>query len=178
VTSPLTCLDGCLTCSAITKQASCRPTGNCDSDTGAMTSALGFKAYLVHASELGKHYVHTDQVDLCRDRVVAGEAGGPWATIAVLTEKSRPKQSSTGQAFSMWKVSDLAGDPAVQSLECHQYQHMQLPRNVRCHVAWQCASTRHTATLLASCLLTNCRRVLSRISARFQSGALGENAVD
>ncbi|CAL5219574.1 g1434 [Coccomyxa viridis] len=43
------------------------------------------------------------------DRANAGEAAGPWATIAVLTEKSRPRQSASGQTYSMWKVSDLAG---------------------------------------------------------------------
>ena len=52
---------------------------------------------------------------LYRDRAEVGEGAGPWATIAVLTEKSRPRQSATGQTFSIWKVSDLAGDAATTS---------------------------------------------------------------
>ena len=47
-----------------------------------------------------------------RDRAEIGEGAGPWATIAVLTEKTRPRQSATGQTYSMWKVSDLAGNTA------------------------------------------------------------------
>ena len=52
---------------------------------------------------------------ICRERLDAGEAAGQWATIGVLTEKSKPRQGSSGQAFSMWKVSDLAGtqDPRI-----------------------------------------------------------------
>ncbi len=68
-----------------------------------------------------------------RDRANAGEAAGPWATIAVLTEKSRPRQSASGQAYSMWKVSDLAGDssthPAAASASADEQAcfHLMLP---------------------------------------------------
>ena len=43
------------------------------------------------------------------ERAAAGEGGSPWATIGVLAEKFKPGQSSSGQAYSAWKVSDLTG---------------------------------------------------------------------
>eukprot|EP00891_Asterochloris_glomerata_P006657 jgi/Astpho2/6657/fgenesh1_pg.00101_%23_46_t len=34
---------------------------------------------------------------------------GKWGTVAVLTEKLKPKESASGRAFSMWRLSDLQG---------------------------------------------------------------------
>ena len=43
------------------------------------------------------------------ERAAAGEGGSQWATIGVLGEKMKPAQSSSGQAYSAWKISDLTG---------------------------------------------------------------------
>ena len=44
------------------------------------------------------------------ERAAAGEGGSQWATIGVLAEKFKPGQSSSGQAHSAWKISDLTGE--------------------------------------------------------------------
>ena len=40
-------------------------------------------------------------------------AGGAtdWATVAVLAQKSRPKDAAHGGMYSVWNLSDLAGAP-------------------------------------------------------------------
>ena len=46
----------------------------------------------------------------CSERAAAGEGGSQWATIGVLAEKFKSGQSSSGQAYSAWKISDLTGE--------------------------------------------------------------------
>ena len=44
------------------------------------------------------------------ERAAAGEGGSQWATIGVLAEKFKSGQSSSGQAYSAWQISDLTGE--------------------------------------------------------------------
>lgn len=57
---------------------------------------------------------------MCRERVKAADSGGPWATVGVLVEKSKPRTSATGSMYSMWKLSDLDGEPAAMLQGCTQ----------------------------------------------------------
>lgn len=34
---------------------------------------------------------------------------GPWATVGVLTQKSKPKEAKGGRMFSVWTLADLSG---------------------------------------------------------------------
>lgn len=54
---------------------------------------------------------HTLEACLCnRERVNAADNAGPWATVGVLVEKSKPTVSSKGDMYSRWKLSDLDGE--------------------------------------------------------------------
>lgn len=55
---------------------------------------------------------------MCRDK--AADSGGPWATVGVLVEKSKPRTSATGSMYSLWKLSDLDGEPAAMLQGCTQ----------------------------------------------------------
>lgn len=57
---------------------------------------------------------------MCRERVKAADSGGPWATVGVLVEKSKPRTSATGSMYSLWKLSDLDGEPAAMLQGCTQ----------------------------------------------------------
>ncbi len=49
---------------------------------------------------------------MSRDRVNAADGAGPWATVGVLVEKSKPRSSAKGSMYSLWKLSDLDGEGA------------------------------------------------------------------
>ncbi|CAK0761581.1 hypothetical protein CVIRNUC_002874 [Coccomyxa viridis] len=52
------------------------------------------------------HFLRLSRVS---ERAAAGEGGSQWATIGVLAEKFKSGQSSSGQAYSAWQISDLTG---------------------------------------------------------------------
>ncbi|CAL8467671.1 g7209 [Coccomyxa elongata] len=57
-----------------------------------------------------------------RERMNAADSGGPWATVGVLVEKSKPCVSSKGDMYSRWKLSDLDGTTVTVFLfgDAHQ----------------------------------------------------------
>ncbi|EIE24646.1 hypothetical protein COCSUDRAFT_46891 [Coccomyxa subellipsoidea C-169] len=57
-----------------------------------------------------------------RDRVNAADGAGPWATVGVLVEKSKPRSSAKGSMYSLWKLSDLDGTMVTMFLfgDSHQ----------------------------------------------------------
>ena len=72
-------------------------------------SGLKIKKPLVSANQVETKLVDAATVRLGQLKARHRAAGldGTWATIAVVGEKSHPRESSTGKPFSIWKLTDL-----------------------------------------------------------------------
>ena len=50
-----------------------------------------------------------DQALQRRGRLKGGKEDGTWATVGVLVNKSAPRESASGNMYSVWHLSDLDG---------------------------------------------------------------------
>lgn len=72
-------------------------------------SGLKIKNPLVSSSQVQARFADAAALKLSqvRPRHRATGLDGMWATIGVLGEKSKPRESSSGNQFSIWKLTDL-----------------------------------------------------------------------
>ncbi|BDA42677.1 probable protein MCM10 homolog at N-terminal half [Coccomyxa sp. Obi] len=87
-------------------------------------SGLRMKNVAFHLIVFNERVSHLQFVRLprVRERVNAADNAGPWATVGVLVEKSKPCVSSKGDMYSRWKLSDLDGTTVTMFLfgDAHQ----------------------------------------------------------